>query len=67
MATSNCDDAAKPKQELHNLYVRAENIMLKPEGARPLEKFLPEIDRCYEKLIEACDAELNRAPDTDWC
>ena len=64
----NLGEIARLKQRLQSLYIRAESLMLKPEGVKPLERFLPEIDSCFEKLIEACDPvpKDELVPGTDW-
>ena len=64
----NLGEIARLKQRLQNLYIRAESLMLKPEGVKPLERFLPEIDSCFEKLIEACDLvpKDELVPGTNW-
>ena len=42
--------------------------MLKPEGVKHLERFLPEVDSCFEKLVEACDLvpKDELVPGIDW-
>ena len=64
----NLGEIARLKQRLQNLYIQAESLMLKPEGVKPLERFFPEIDSCFERLIEACDPvpKDELVPDTDW-
>ena len=43
--------------------------MLKPEGVKPLERFLPEVDSYFEMLIQACDLvpKDELVPGIDWC
>ena len=36
---------------LQNLYIRAENLMMKPEGYNPLLTLLFDIRQCFENLI----------------
>ena len=64
----NLGEIARLKQRLQNLYIRAESLMMKPEGAKPLERFLPEVDSCFDKLMEACDLvpKDELVPGTDW-
>ena len=39
----NLGEITRLKQRLQNLYIRVESLMLKPEGIKPLERFLPEV------------------------
>ena len=41
---------------LQNLYVRAESLMLKPEGYKPLLNLLSDIRQCFEKLTNLLEA-----------
>ena len=46
---------------LQNLYVRAESIMMKPEGYKPLLTLLSDICQCFEnltKLLKALDQQV---------
>jgi len=62
MAEDHCyNEAVKLQLDLKLMYVPAESLMLKSEGARPLEKLINEIDACYDKLIKACEP----VPETD--
>ena len=65
-------EVIQAKQELQNLYIRAESLMLKTEGVKPLKKLLPEIDEHYNELLtklNACEGldENEIYGSTDWC
>ena len=49
------EEAIYLKQELQNMYVRAEGLMMKPEGVHPSQEFLPEIDYVYKHLLHMCE------------
>ena len=64
----NLGEITRLKQWLQNLYIRTKSLMLKSEGNKPLERFLPKVDSRFEKLIEACDLvpKDELVPGTEW-
>ena len=46
--------AAQLNHELHNLYVRAEGLMVKREGVSATKALLPAIDSCFDEFMKMC-------------
>ena len=51
------------------MYVRAEGLMMNPEGVHPLEKLLSENDNVYGQLLLMCEdfQSSDIVPGTNWC
>ena len=47
-------NVAQLNHEHHNLYVRAEGLMVKREDVSATKALLPAIDSCFEKLVKMC-------------
>nr|CAB3263156.1 uncharacterized protein LOC104265735 [Phallusia mammillata] len=51
---------------LQNSYLRAENLMIKPEGAIPLKEFLPTLELEFKAVMDLCDemSDSDTLPET---
>ena len=54
-------NSVKLRHDLKNLYVRAENLMLKSEELNPLQQLLSKIDSCFQVLINALPSSFHDA------
>ena len=43
---------------LQNLYIRAESLMMKPEGYNPLLTLLSDIRQCFENLTNLLEPRI---------